>query len=232
MSDQDPVYVKNAFASIAKRYVLTNHVLSMGIDIFWRKRVAEIVAADEPKDILDVATGSGDLAAEVSKACPDAKIIGSDFCPEMLDNARKRGLENLIVADGLDLPFEDNSFDALTIGFGLRNMADWAAALREFKRVVKPGGRLVVLDFSLPERGLFRSTYRFYLHHVLPKVAGVLAGNRAAYAYLGDSIERFPKGAAMQDLIEENFGAAESHEPTFEPLMGGISAIYSARLAV
>ena len=166
MSDQDPVFVKNAFASIAKRYVLTNHVLSMGIDIFWRKRVAEIVAADDPKDILDVATGSGDLAAEVSKACPNAKIIGSDFCPEMLENARKRGLENLIVADGLDLPFEDNSFDALTIGFGLRNMADWAAALREFKRVVKPGGRLVVLDFSLPEKEFQPSIRRGWPHKI------------------------------------------------------------------
>ncbi len=229
MSDQDPVFVKKAFASIAKRYVLTNHVLSLGIDIIWRKRVAEIVAADSPLDILDVATGSGDLAFEVQKSCPEAKVIGSDFCPEMLENARKRGLKELIVADGLDLPFEDNTFDALTIGYGLRNMANWAAALREFRRVVKPGGRLVILDFSLPANSLFRTLYRVYLHDVLPIIAGLLTGNREAYAYLGDSIERFPKGRAMQDLISENFGAAEDHEPTFEPQMGGISAIYSAR---
>ncbi|NNE90515.1 MAG: ubiquinone/menaquinone biosynthesis methyltransferase [Verrucomicrobiales bacterium] len=227
MSDQDPVFVKKAFASIAKRYVLTNHILSLGIDIFWRKRVAKMVAAHEPNEVLDVATGSGDLAAEIQKKCPDASVIGADFCPEMLEHAKKRGLENLIVADGLNLPFEDDRFDALTIGYGLRNMADWAAALREFDRVLKPGGLLVILDFSLPKIAILRAPYRFYLHHILPKIAGLLTGNREAYAYLGDSIERFPKGPEMQDLIAETVG-----EPLpDQPLMGGISAIYAAHTA-
>jgi len=221
--DQNPAFVHRAFSSIAARYVLTNHVLSLGIDILWRRRVAALVQEVNPRLILDVATGSGDLAMSVSAAVPGARVIGADFCAPMLAEARKRGLQELIVTDGLSLPFPAQTFDALTIGYGLRNMADWEAALREFLRVLKPGGRLVILDFSLPRFWLLRGPYRFYLHCVLPFLAGALTGNREAYAYLGDSIERFPSGEAMLELISRN-GFSEI---LWEPQFGGISSVYS-----
>ena len=221
--DQNPAFVHRAFSSIAARYVLTNHVLSLGIDILWRRRVAALVQGVNPRLILDVATGSGDLAMSVSAAVPGARVIGADFCASMLAEARKRGLQELIVTDGLSLPFPAQTFDALTIGYGLRNMADWEAALREFLRVLKPGGRLVILDFSLPRFWLLRGPYRFYLHCVLPFLAGALTGNREAYAYLGDSIERFPSGDAMLQLISRN-GFSEI---LWEPQFGGISSVYS-----
>lgn len=223
--DQNPVFVHRAFSSIAKRYVLTNHVLSFGIDVLWRKEVSRLVAETNPDLILDVATGSGDLAAEVQKGSPDARVIGADFCAPMLAEARKRGLENLIVADGLALPFPDHTVDALTIGYGLRNISNWAHAISEFSRVLRPGGLLVVLDFSLPTDPLLNRAYRFYLHRVLPVLAGWLTGNREAYAYLGDSIERFPSGETMQELITANgFESADWY-----PQMGGISSVYAAK---
>lgn len=222
--DQNPAFVHRAFSSIASRYVLTNHVLSLGIDVIWRKLVAKLVAEVEPEVILDVATGSGDLALTVQRAIPNAKVIGMDFCAPMLMEAKKRGLENLAVADGLSLPLPDDSVDALTIGYGLRNMADWNKALSEFSRVLRPGGRLVVLDFSLPTSPLLRVPYRFYLHRILPLLAGWLTGNREAYAYLGDSIERFPAGQEMLEMIERNgFGSAR-----WQPQLGGVSSVYSA----
>ena len=220
--DQNPAFVHRAFSAIASRYVLTNHVLSLGIDILWRRRVVTLVREVAPQRVLDVATGSGDLAGMVGRAVPGARVIGADFCAPMLDEARKRGLPDLMVCDGLALPFPDDTFDALTIGYGLRNMADWGAALREFSRVLKPGGRLVVLDFSLPTNPVLKAPYRFYLHRVLPFLAGALTGNREAYAYLGDSIERFPSGARMLDLIRD-CGFDEVH---WEPQMGGISSVY------
>lgn len=222
--DQNPEFVHGAFSSIAKRYVATNHVLSLGIDVLWRRRVAKIVARDEPGLVLDIATGSGDLAWTIRKFAPGARVVGVDFCAPMLAEARKRGLEDLLVADGLALPFPDDCADALTIGYGLRNMADWAAALREFSRVLRPGGRLVVLDFSLPRSAILRGPYRFYLHRVLPHLAGGLTGNREAYAYLGDSIERFPSGEAMRELVEAN----GFRDCSWSPQCGGVSSVYDA----
>jgi len=188
---QDPVFVRKAFSSIAKRYVVTNHVLSMGVDILWRKQVASIVRDFAAERVLDVACGSGDLAAEVIKKMPEAQVVAADFCAPMLEQAKHRGLPMLVVADGMQLPFEAGFFDALTIGYGLRNMVTWDGALRELSRVLKPQGRLVVLDFSLPQ-GILREPYRFYLHRILPTMGGWLTGNREAYDYLSESIERFP----------------------------------------
>ena len=225
-SDQDPEFVRRAFASIAPRYVLANHVLSLGIDVLWRRRVGNIVARESPKAVLDLATGSGDLARAVRSACGHGtEVIGADFCAPMLNHARRSGLRDLIVADGMRLPFAEASFDAVTIGYGLRNMESWAGAIREMRRVLRPGGRLLVLDFSLPRSGWLRSPYRFYLHRVLPLIGGLLTGNRDAYAYLGQSIERFPSGTAMQDLLEKN-GFTDAG---WVPLLGGISSIYTAR---
>src|SRR6187399_1587846 len=147
---QDATFVRQAFASIARRYVLTNHVLSLGTDVLWRWKTAREVAALHPRLVLDLATGSGDLAAEIQARCPEARVIGADFSLPMLMEARKRGLQNLMVADAMNLPFADAVADVVTVAFGLRNMASWAGALQEMSRVLRPGGSLFVLDFSLP----------------------------------------------------------------------------------
>lgn len=223
---QNPAYVRDAFARIADRYVATNHVLSMGTDILWRRKVARIVKSWSPDDVLDVATGTGDLALEIQDKCPDANITGSDFCAEMLAHANERGLANTLVADALDLPFKDESFDAVTIAFGLRNLADYAAGLREMQRVLRPGGHALILDFSLPD-GILRGPYRWYLHKVLPKLAGWLTRQPDAYEYLGGSIEEFPMGQEMVGLME-NSGLSKGQ---VIPLSLGIASIYTAQKA-
>ncbi len=173
--------------------------------------------------MLDVATGSGDLALAIERACPLAAVTGADFCEPMLERARKKGLHRTVVADALRLPFPDDSFDAVTVAFGLRNMESWPGALREMARVLNPGGHLLVLDFSMPRPPL-RAPYRFYLHNVLPVIAGVVTRERAAYRYLGASIEKFPAGAAMLGLIE-GCGLAGA---AWQPLTGGVVALYTA----
>ncbi len=228
---QDPEYVKGAFAEIADRYVVTNHVLSMGVDVLWRRRVASMVrdflGRGRAGRVLDVATGTGDLALETQKKCPDASVVGADFCEPMLEKARGRGLRETVVADALDLPFADGEFDAVTVGFGLRNMADWGGGLREMSRVLRPGGMLAVLDFSLPRGRLLRRVYRAYLHRVLPRMAGAMTGKRDAYEYLGGTIERFPSGEGMCALIAESGFV----DPVARALSGGIASIYSAARA-
>ena len=221
---QDPVFVRNAFRDIAGRYVLTNHVLSLGIDVLWRNKVAAMVASRNPKRVLDIATGSGDLAETIRGKCPDAHVVGGDFCQPMMEHARKRGLPDLIVADGMNLPFADGSFDAVTVGFGLRNMASYPDAAAEMARVLAPGGKLYVLDFSLPSFAPLRAAYRFYLHKIMPAIGGLITGKRGAYDYLSGSIEKFPSGQKMVDLLEGNgFRAAQGEQLSF-----GIAAIYDA----
>jgi demethylmenaquinone methyltransferase/2-methoxy-6-polyprenyl-1,4-benzoquinol methylase len=220
---QDPVYVKQAFARIADRYVLTNHVLSVGTDILWRRKVARMVRRWAPARVLDVASGTGDLALEIQDLCPDARIVASDFCAEMLGHAARRGMSETLVADALDLPFGDGEFDVVTVGFGLRNMASWEGGLREMGRVLRAGGHLLVLDFSLPEN-LLRGPYRVYLNKVLPRIAGWLTGQRDAYEYLAGTIERFPSGAAMVEFIEKH----GFEDGQWTPLSGGIASIYTA----
>ncbi|MEZ5325181.1 MAG: ubiquinone/menaquinone biosynthesis methyltransferase [Verrucomicrobiales bacterium] len=224
---QDFVFVQRAFSRIADRYVLTNHVLSMGTDILWRKKVARIVAERAPERLLDLATGSGDLAAEIAKKCPGTEIVGADFCQPMLNHARKRGLSNLIVADGLQLPFDSGVFDVVTVAFGLRNMADWPGAIKEMRRVLQPSGALIILDFSLP-RGFLGAPYGVYLNHVLPRMAGLLTGQREAYDYLSKSVGAFPSGANMEALLRDcGFGDAAS-----EPLSFGIASVYLGALPI
>lgn len=217
----DAVYVHDAFARIADRYVLTNHVLSCGMDIIWRKIVTARIRKWKPERLLDVASGTGDLALEIQDQCPHCEVIASDFCAEMLAHAASRGIAKTIVADALKLPFKDAEFDVVTVAFGLRNMADYPAALREMNRVIKPGGRLLILDFSLPT-GILRGPYRWYLHHILPHMAGWLTGQRDAYEYLGGSIEQFPSGANMTALLET---CGFTHTAAV-PITGGVVTIY------
>lgn len=218
---QDAGYVREAFAKIADRYVVTNHVLSVGTDILWRRKVARMVRAWEPNEILDVATGTGDLALEMQKVCAEAEIIATDFCPEMLAHATRRGMRKTQVADALNLPFEDGQFDVVTVAFGLRNMADWEAGLREMARVCQ-GGHVLVLDFSLP-KGPLGKPYQFYLNRVLPKIAGVLTGQGQAFEYLAGTIEKFPSGSEMIAL----FGKSGLEEVKAIPLSGGIASVYT-----
>ena len=194
------------------------------MDFLWRRRVAKRVAAASPGRILDLATGSGDLAIALRRACPQALVVGADFCLPMLARAAEKGVPHLVEADGLALPFRSGTFDAVTVAFGLRNMASWERALREMGRVLRPGGLLVVLDFSLPEEGPLRAAYRLYLHHVLPKIAGWTTGRAEAYEYLGESIEKFPRGAGMAGLIDACSLAARRPEP----LCCGIVSLYPA----
>jgi demethylmenaquinone methyltransferase / 2-methoxy-6-polyprenyl-1,4-benzoquinol methylase len=217
----DATYVRDAFARIADRYVVTNHVLSMGADIWWRRIVTSRIKRWKPSQVLDVASGTGDLALEIQDACPDCEVIATDFCAEMLAHASTRGIQKTVVADALDLPFSPDQFDVVTVAFGLRNMADYPAAVREMLRVLKPGGRLLILDFSLPN-GILRKPYRFYLHRILPKLAGALTGQRDAYEYLGGSIEQFPAGDAMCELLEScGFTATQA-----DPLSFGVVSLY------
>ena len=219
----DPIYVRNAFARIADRYVITNHVLSGGMDFWWRHVVTNRIKTLSPKRILDVASGTGDLALKIQDEIPGCEVIATDFCAEMLAHASSRGVRTTMVADALSLPFSDAEFDVVTVAFGLRNMGDYELALREMRRVLKPGGSLFILDFSLPE-GILRKPYRLYLHHVLPKMAGLLTGEKDAYEYLGGSIEQFPAGEKMTALLDSTgYTSATSTPMTF-----GVVSVYEA----
>ena len=212
------------FGSIARRYDLANHLLSCGIDFYWRARAARHRRRLAPAYIADLATGTGDLALALQKKLPDADITGVDFLPEMLELARQKGVRHVLLADAMKLPFADASFDCITIAFGLRNLEDCSAALTEMARVLNRSGHLLVLEFSLPTTPILRAAYRFYLHRCLPFIGSLLTQTKSAYDYLGDSIEEFPSGNAMCELMLANGYVS----PTFEPLTGGIVTIYTS----
>jgi demethylmenaquinone methyltransferase/2-methoxy-6-polyprenyl-1,4-benzoquinol methylase len=221
---RDPDAVREMFGSIAGRYDLANHLLSCGCDFIWRKRAAAIVAGWNPNTIVDLATGTGDLALTLAKALPRSEIIGADFSEEMLAVAKAKGVRRVVTADALALPFADRSFDCLTIAFGLRNVKDWSAALREMARALTTNGNLLVMEFSLPPTSILRTIYRLYLHRMMPIFGSFLTRKKTAYDYLGDSIEQFPGGEELVRLIEANgFSDAAA-----EPLTGGIVTIYTA----
>jgi demethylmenaquinone methyltransferase/2-methoxy-6-polyprenyl-1,4-benzoquinol methylase len=220
----DPERVRRIFGSIAHRYDLANHLLSCGFDFYWRKRAAEIVASWRANEIVDLATGTGDLALALQREMPNAKIVGADFTEEMLAIAKSKGVHETILANAMQLPFADASFDCVTIAFGLRNLPDWSAALREMHRVLRPSGHVLVLEFSLPQLSILRAVYGFYLHHCTPLIGFLLTRKKEAYKYLGDSIEEFPSGDPMCRLMEgAGFGNARD-----EPLTAGIVTIYTA----
>src|SRR3984893_11493476 len=222
--DRSPEAVRAMFGSIARRYDLANHVLSCGFDFLWRKRAAAIVAGWSPKNVVDLAAGTGDLTLALEKALPDAEVVATDFSDEMLTVAKMKGVRRIITADALSLPFGDRSFDCLTIAFGLRNIKNWSGALREMSRVLNDHGHLLIMEFSLPRLSILRAVYRFYLHQVLPILGSLLTSKKAAYDYLGESIEQFPGGENMLRLIEAN----GFRSVTAELLSGGIVTIYAA----
>ena len=217
-------HVREMFGSIAARYDLANHVLSCGIDFYWRARAAEVVDGWHPHMIADLATGTGDLALAMQRRLPHADLTGVDFLPEMLERAQHKGVRRVVLADAMQLPFDDASFDCVTIGFGLRNLENWSAALTEMRRILNDKGHLLVLEFSLPTTPILRAAYRFYLHRCLPLLGSFLTQNKSAYDYLGDSIEDFPHGDAMCELMRETGYISAS----FEPITGGIVTIYTA----
>jgi demethylmenaquinone methyltransferase/2-methoxy-6-polyprenyl-1,4-benzoquinol methylase len=219
-----PERVRRMFGSIAPRYDLANHVLSLGIDFYWRKRAAAIVANWQPNKIVDLATGTGDLALALQKKIPKAEIVGVDFLREMVDLAKRKGVGQTVVADVMKLPFGDGSFDCATIAFGLRNMEDCAGALREMSRVLGVNGHVLILEFSLPTMSILRAIYRFYLHHCLPLLGSLLTKKKGAYEYLAVSIEQFPSGHRMAEFIAKN----GFMQVRFKTLTGGIVTIYTA----
>ena len=224
MSGPDPAAVEATFSSVAPRYDLANHWLSGGIDFYWRNRLVKFAKERSPHDILDLATGSGDVLFALRQGLGnEVNLTGLDFCEPMLEQARRkrtvRGLgetaNQFLHGDCLALPFEDESFDLITIAFGLRNLADRAKGLREMHRVLRPGGRLIILEFSQPYLW-FRPFYYLYLRGILPWVARWLTGDRDAYLYLGTSIAGFPDRAGLVTEVEGvGFEKVLAHALTF-----------------
>jgi demethylmenaquinone methyltransferase/2-methoxy-6-polyprenyl-1,4-benzoquinol methylase len=229
----DPVAVQSMFGRIAGRYDLANRTLACGTDVWWRRRQVSQVRAHSPKRVLDLATGSGDVALALAKALPPSvEIVGGDFCQPMLDEAEKKKQADertrkirFEFADALNLPYPDGHFEALTVSFGLRNFGDRAKGLAEIRRVLAPGrGRAHILEFSQPYRW-FSPIYYAYLRHILPPIAGWLTGDREAYRYLADTIEGFPTVEAITaELAQAGFQEIRASRMTF-----GIVALHEAR---
>ncbi len=212
--------VRKMFASIAGRYDAANDVLSLGVHKGWRREAVRLSGAAPGQHVLDCATGTGDLALQFHNA--RCKVVGTDFCAEMLGPARRKGALDLAVADAQQLPFPDARFDVASIAFGIRNVDDPVRCLREMARVVRPGGRVVVLEFGQP-RGAFGALFRAYSRGVMPLVGGLLTGNRAAYEYLPRTAARFPAGERFLALMDEA-GAFERRSA--HPLTFGTAFVY------
>lgn len=224
--------VKEMFSGIANRYDLLNHVLSLNIDKSWRRRVRkEIQNILDDKDamVLDVACGTGDLSLELNRGTK-ATVIGTDFCRPMLAVAAEKNIAEkatipYLEADAMSLSFADNTFDALTIAFGLRNLSNFENGLKELLRVLKPSGKLVVLECSHPPLPGFRQLYHFYFGRILPRIGGIVSGSQSAYKYLPDSVSKFPHQNELVTLMER----AGFKDVKYTNLTGGISAIHVGR---
>ncbi len=218
------------FDRISPSYDRLNHLLSFNIDKVWRRKTAKAVAKNHPKTILDLATGTADLAIALAKYNPQAHIIGTDISVKMLDIGKakiaKQHLENQIelhLGDAAALPFEDNTFDAVTVAFGVRNFEDLEHGLSEIRRVLKPNGKVVILEFSMPVRFPVKQVYRLYFRHFLPKIGKWVSKDGSAYTYLPDSVERFPQPESFcKSLV--SIGLKSCHT---QCLSYGIATIYS-----
>jgi demethylmenaquinone methyltransferase/2-methoxy-6-polyprenyl-1,4-benzoquinol methylase len=222
--------VREMFAGIANRYDLLNHLLSGNTDKRWRRLVAKRlheVLSREGARILDVACGTGDLSLALAKGT-GARVVGTDFCRPMLEIAASKAQTNdfseipFVEGDALSLPFADRSFDAVTIAFGLRNLSSVEAGLKELWRVLKPGGRVAILEFSTPVVPGFRALFQFYFRRVLPRIGGMISGSRGAYEYLPDSVSRFPDQKRLAALMRE----AGFEEVEYQNLTGGVAALH------
>lgn len=221
--------IRDMFDAIAPRYDLLNRVLSLGIDRRWRRFAVRQLAIDPGQQVLDVATGTGDVALEVARQTdPTVRIVGADFTQGMLVHGQQKIAAtpfadriNLVNAPCEALPCRDGVFQGVTIAFGIRNVVDRAAGLREMCRVLRPGGRAVILEFSQPRNGLFRFAYYFYFRRILPAIGGLLS-RRSAYQYLPDSVLEFPdRQAFVQMMSDAGFSKIHSHD-----LTGGIATVY------
>ncbi len=217
------------FDRIAPRYDLLNHLLSLGIDRGWRRRAIDIVRErGGARDILDVATGTGDVALEAVRLKP-RRVIGIDIAEEMLrvgrDKIRKAGASDIVslqTGDAEHLPFPENSFDAVTVAFGVRNFEDLGGGLREMARVLRPGGTIVILEFSSPRRFPIKQLYGWYSRHILPRVGRAVSRDEGAYTYLPNSVAAFPDGERMVETVE----AAGFRDVVCETRTFGIVSIY------
>jgi len=220
--------VREMFSGIAGRYDLLNHLLSLNIDKRWRKIVADemrIILERPGAVVLDVACGTGDLTLELRRGAK-AAVIGTDFCRPMLAVAQQKESDlsvPYVEADALRLPFSDATFDALTIAFGLRNLADVRGGLSELLRVLKPGGGMFVLEFSDPVVPGFKQLFNLYFSRILPFIGGLVSGSRGAYEYLPDSVSKFPGQLELAAMME-SVGFANI---AFRNLTGGIAALHS-----
>ncbi len=221
--------VAKMFNNISHRYDFLNHFLSLGIDKLWRKKAISLLRPQNPKLILDVATGTGDFAIQALVLNPE-KVIGIDISSGMLDvgrvKIRERKLDSkieLLEGDSENIPFEENKFDAITVAFGVRNFENLELGLREIKRVLKPGGMLVVLEFSKPRSFPFKQLYNFYFKSFLPGVGRMVSADKGAYTYLPASVEAFPDGNDFIQILQRvGFNKTQCRTLTF-----GISSIYT-----
>jgi demethylmenaquinone methyltransferase/2-methoxy-6-polyprenyl-1,4-benzoquinol methylase len=223
----DPGAIRTMFGAIASRYDRANDVLSGGIHRRWRRRAVKRSEARPGQDVLDCATGTGDLAIAFRRALgPGGRVVGTDFVPQMIELAREKGRDLDIafdVADVMALPFDDASFDIASIAFGIRNVSDPRLAIRELARVLRPGGRVIILEFGQPPNRAFRALYDFYSARVLPRLGGLVTGDRAAYEYLERSASRFPCGEEFAQMMRESGGFASVD---YEALTFGIAYLY------
>ncbi|MTI21032.1 bifunctional demethylmenaquinone methyltransferase/2-methoxy-6-polyprenyl-1,4-benzoquinol methylase UbiE [Fulvivirga sp. RKSG066] len=221
--------VAEMFNNISGKYDFLNHVLSLGIDIIWRKKAIKMLKKDNPKLILDIATGTGDFAIEALALNPD-KVIGVDISEGMLEMGRKKmkkkGYEDKIelrMGDSEGLLFEDNKFDAIIVSFGVRNFENLEKGLADMFRVLKEGGKVVVLEFSRPTKFPFKQIYNFYFKAILPKIGRLISKDNAAYTYLPESVKAFPDGDNFLKVLDKvGFKNTECRPLTF-----GISSIYT-----
>ena len=227
--DKSGQRVQEMFRQIAPRYDAMNHLLSLNIDRYWRSQAVKRLRINNDKPILDTCTGTGDLAIAIARKAPKSiDVVGSDFCYAMLEIARDKRDDqthrvNFLEADSQSLPFPDDTFQCVTVAFGLRNVADTDRGLREMTRVCSPGGQVMVLEFSRPYLLGLRQLYGFYFSQVLPRVGQFFArNNKSAYEYLPQSVAQFPDGQALADRMT----AAGLTDVKFTPLTVGVATIY------